>query len=193
MQRALIAGEKEMGVTIIQMDAGIDTGDMLCIKKTPVTEADNFETMHDRLAQLGAQALLETIEAIENGTVCAIPQDHAQMTYAAKIEKSDCLLDFSESAVALWNRIRGLSPVPLSFAYHNGAILKIVQACVAKEKGRYGTAGEVIALEKDRIEVACGEGSLYLLCVVPQGKGKMSAGDFVRGRKIALGDCLTKI
>ena len=113
------------------------------------------------------------------------------MTYAAKIEKSDCLLDFSHDATALWNRIRGLSPVPLAFTYLHGAVFKIVAASVGQVDGVHGEIGTVISLGKDFIEVACGQGSLQLLTVVPQGKGKMSAGDFIRGRKIAVGDRFT--
>ncbi len=188
IQRAILNGEPEMGVTIMQMDPGIDTGDMLNVKRTSLTDTDNFETMHDRLAALGAQALLETLEAIQTGTLRAEKQDDSQMSYAAKIEKSDCLLQFEKDATALWNQVRGLSPVPLSYTYLNGGVFKIVQASVVKENGQYGLPGTVLSVDKGVIEVACGEGTLALLTVVPQGKGKMSSADFIRGRKIAVGD-----
>ncbi len=190
IQRAMMNGEAEMGVTIMQMDPGIDTGDMLTVKRTPFAAEDDFETMHDRLADLGAKALLETLEAMQKGTLQAEKQDDSQMTYAAKIEKSDCLLHFEQDATTLWNQIRALSPVPLAFTYLNGSVLKVVRAQVEKKEGQYGAAGTVLSLDKGVIEVACGNGTLALQCVVPQGKGKMSGADFIRGRKITCGDQL---
>jgi len=190
MQRALMAGEDTVGVTIMQMDAGLDTGDMLKVKTTPVSESDDLERIHDRLAELGSQALLEVLSEIEKGCVIAQKQEDSHSTYAAKIEKADCLLDFTRSATELFWQIRALSPAPLAFTYHNGEIFKIVQAKVEKEQGAFAAAGTVIALENGQITVACGRGTLSLLRVLPQGKGRMSAADYIRGRKIACGDVL---
>lgn len=190
IQRALMNGDATVGVTMMQMAQGLDTGDMLSVLTTDVTEEDNFESVHDRLAALGAKGLLELLPQIENGTVKPQKQEESQATYAAKIEKSDCVVDFCTDAKTVAQKIRALSPVPLAFAYHNGTILKFT-AAYAKETNSNQACGSVVALEKNAIAVACQSGTLYLTGVVPQGKGKMSAGDFIRGRKIQVGDRLT--
>ena len=190
MQRALMAGEDTVGVTIMQMDVGLDTGDMLKVKTTPVAENDDLESIHDRLADLGAQALLEVLCEIEAGKCTPQKQDDALSTYAAKIEKADCLLDFSRSARELFWQIRALSPVPLAFTHQNGEIFKVVWARVVEDHGAHANPGTVLSLDHDEITVACGVGTLALLRVLPQGKGRMSAADYIRGRKIAKGDIL---
>ncbi len=190
IQRALMNGDDELGITIMQMEEGLDTGDMLKTLTTPITEEDNFESVHDRLAQLGAQGLLRVLTQFEKGTAEPKQQDASQSTYAAKIEKSDCILDFSHTAKELFYQIRALSPIPLAFAYHNGAILKLTSARATAQKSD-ALPGTVIALANDVISVACQEGTLEISGVVPQGKGRMSAGDFIRGRKIQIGDRLT--
>jgi len=192
MQRAIMDGCAKTGITTMYMDVGLDTGDMLLTRTCPIGDDDNFETVHDRLAALGAATLLETLAELRAGTLTARKQDDAQSTYAAKIEKEDCLLDFSQSARTLHNRIRGLSPIPLAFTHTaDGKLLKILQAHPGTLSPKAGTLpGTVIALDGEEITVACGEGSIAFLSVLPEGKGRMSAGDFIRGRKIAVGDRL---
>ena len=117
-----------------------------------------------------------------------IKQDDSLATYAAKIEKEDCVLDFSQSAKAVHDRVRGLSPFPLSFTHTpDGKMLKVVASEPAEGKG---TPGEVISVKNGRITVACGEGAVDLLTVLPEGKKRMSAADFINGRKISVGDLL---
>ncbi len=190
IQRALMAGEETVGVTIMQMDAGLDTGDMLKVKTTLVTDSDDLERVHDRLAELGAQAMAEVLDELAVGKTQPKKQDHAQMTYAAKIEKADCLLDFTRSATELFWQVRALSPAPLAFTYHNGEIFKVVQARVVDADQRSADPGTVVSLEDGQITVACGSGLLAFIRVLPQGKGRMSASDYIRGRKIACGDRL---
>ena len=190
MQRAIMEGEEETGVTVMYMDEGLDTGDILTVEKFPIGPTDDFEAIHDRSAEVGACLLSETIEKIENGTVERTKQDDSLATYAKKVEKEDCKLDFTLSAKNLDFIIRGVTPIPGAFAYLNGKMLKINKATPIKGKG---CAGEVIAVSdkgEGSITVACGEGALLVTCVIPEGKGKMTAGDFVRGRKIAVGDIL---
>ena len=148
-------------------------------------------TLHDKLAVCGAKTLVDTVNAIKNGEMVREKQDDSLANYAAKIEKSDCKIDFSVSAREVHNRIRGLSPIPLSFTHTpDGKLLKVVLAKMGdKNKDGNHTPGEVISLDGG-IEVACGKGSVVLLTVVPEGKGKMGAADFIRGRKVALGDIL---
>ena len=192
MQRAIIDGCTTTGITTMYMAEGLDTGDMLLKREVEIGEDDNFEDIHDRLGACGAQTLLDTVAALRAGTLVPEQQDDALANYAAKIEKADCLLDFSQSAKSLHDRIRGLSPIPLAFTHTpDGKLLKIVAsrrsdvAVPATAK-----AGEVISTDGDAITVATGEGALALLSVLPEGKGRMSAADFIRGRKIAPGDVL---
>ena len=130
MQRAIIDGKKVTGITTMLMADGIDTGDMLLKAEVPINEDDNFEVIHDRLAECGANLLIETVEKLEKGEITPEKQDDSLATHAAKIEKSDCLLDFSKDATVLHNLIRGLSPIPLSFTHTpDGKLLKVVAAC----------------------------------------------------------------
>ena len=190
MQRAIIEGKSETGVTIMYMEKGLDTGDMLLVEKCPINENDNFEDIHDRLSTLGASALIRVVEDIKAGRTERVKQDDLLATYAAKIEKSDCALDFNKSAKEVHDLIRGLSPIPLSFTKTpDGKLLKVLESRVFDNEKVLGKVGEVISVGDD-IRVACGKGALSLLRVLPEGKGRMSAADFVRGRKIKVGDIL---
>ena len=190
MQRAIIDGKSETGITTMYMADGIDTGDMLLKEVVKIESTDNFEDIHDKLGACGAKLLVKTLEGLEKGEIQRIPQDHALATHAAKITKEDCLIDFSKSAKEVHDLIRGLSPIPLSFTHTpDGKLLKIVAAQVAENDGALGKAGEVLSVDNG-ITVACGKGAVRLLRVLPEGKPKMDADAFVRGRKIALGDIL---
>ncbi len=189
MQRAIIDGESVTGITTMYMDVGLDTGDMIFKSEFAIEEHHNFEDVHDGLASLGASLLIETVDAIKEGRAPREKQNDGDMTYATKIEKSDCLIDFSKSAKEVHNLIRGLSPIPLAFTHTpDGKLLKVISARVS-EKICEGDPGTVISLEGG-ISVKCGDGAIELLRVLPEGKGRMDAADFIRGRKIALGDIL---
>ncbi len=189
MQRAVMAGERETGVTTMKMDAGLDTGDILLTEKFPIGDEDTFETVHDTSAAIGGALLCKTLAALEDGTVSPIPQNHAEATYAEKITKEDCALDFSLPSSVLHARIRGLSPIPLAFTrMPNGKLLKVVSATLTEGRG---VPGEILRAEKDGVAVACGEGALLLRTVLPEGKGRMSAADLARGRALLVGDILS--
>ena len=191
MQRAIMEGQSETGITTMMMDVGLDTGDMLFVGKVAIEENDNFETIHDKLGVCGAETLLDTIKVLREGTLTRTKQDDSLATYAAKIEKSDCLIDFTKSAMEVHNQIRGLSPIPLAFTYTpDGKMLKIPTTEVAKREGTLAPAGTVLSLAGGKIEVACGTGSIFVLSVLPEGKKRMAAADFINGRKIAVGDVL---
>ncbi len=190
MQRAIINGERVTGVTIMYMAEGVDTGDIITAEAFPIGPEDDFEAIHDRSAEVGARLLVKTVSALADGSASRTPQDDSLATHAAKIEKEDCKIDFTRSAETLDCAIRGVTPIPGAFAYHKGKMLKIYKAKPVSGNGR---AGEVIALDSKgsgSFTVACGEGALAVYGVIPEGKGRMSAGDFVRGRKIELGDIL---
>jgi methionyl-tRNA formyltransferase len=191
MQRAIIDGKRETGITTMLMAAGLDTGDMLLKETVEIGEDDNFEDIHDRLSAVGASLLIKTLEGLEAGEIVPEAQDDSKSTYAAKIEKSDCAIDFSLDAKVLHDKIRGLSPIPLSFTHTpDGKLLKIAKSKLYDaEKTVKCLPGTVIEVGED-IKVACGKGVISLLTVLPEGKGRMSAADFVRGRKINVGDVL---
>lgn len=192
IQRAIMDGETVTGITTMYMEEGLDTGDMLLTEEIPIGKADDFGSIHDRMAEVGGRLLCQTVRALETGTAVRRKQDDAAATYAGKIEKADCHLDLTRSAKALDPYIRGLSPIPLSFVRcPDGKMLKIVRAEVASGEGE---PGQVLALD-DRgeggIYVACGEGALVLREIVPEGKGKMRAADFIRGRRLHVGEVLS--
>ena len=191
MQRAIMAGEKTVGVTTMKMAKGMDTGDMYLKAEMPLTTDDNFETVHDKLADMGAQILVHTLRGLEAGTLKAHPQDEALATHAAKIEKADCLLSFDKSAREVFFYARGLTPIPLPFAYLKGKMIKFTSLTLAKEEGVWGSPGEVISLDDGKITVACATGALVIDGVLPEGKKNMASSDFVRGRGIAVGDMFT--
>ncbi|MBR3965803.1 MAG: methionyl-tRNA formyltransferase [Clostridia bacterium] len=189
MQRAIIDGEKITGITTMYMDVGLDTGDMIYKEEFVIEDEHDFEDVHDGLAALGAALLLKTVNDIKEEKAPREKQNDAEMTYAAKIEKADCLIDFGKSAREIHDLIRGLSPIPLSFTHTpDGKLLKVLKARVSAFKGE-GVVGEVISLDGG-ITVKCGDGAIELLRVLPEGKGRMDASDFIRGRKIAIGDLL---
>lgn len=190
MQRAIMCGESETGVTVMYMNEGLDTGDIVDVKSFPIGPDDDFEAIHDRSAEVGGELLSKVIRDIECGNMKRTPQNDADATYAAKIEKEDCKVDFTKDAKTLDFIIRGVTPIPGAFCYHNGKMLKIVKA---KPVSGEGVPGKVMALDASgdgAITVATGCGSLKILKLKPEGKGIMSAGDYIRGRKIALADIL---
>ncbi len=190
MQRAIMEGEKETGVTIMYMAEGLDTGDIISVEKFPILPLDDFEAIHDRSAEVGSKLLSETIEKIYRGEAERIQQDDSLACYASKVEKEDCKVDFTLPAKKLDCIIRGVTPIPGAFCYHNGKMLKINKATPVSGKG---TPGQVIDLSdkgEGYVTVACSEGALKITVLIPEGKGKMTAGDFARGRKIAIGDIL---
>ncbi len=190
MQRAVMAGETVTGVTSMYMAEGMDTGDMLLTETVAVAPDDNFEDVHDKLGEAGARVLLRTLDAAKRGELHPIPQNDADATYAAKIEKAECLVDWTWDAARLHDKIRGLSPFPLAYTtLPGGKLLKIVRAH-PEEAEASAPAGTVIAADKGGIRVACGRGVLVLETATPEGKKAQSAADLVNGRQIAAGDKL---
>jgi len=192
MQRAIMAGETETGVTIMYMDAGLDTGDMIIKKTTPISDTDTLETVHDRLAEIGAEALVDTVRMIAEGKPLPREKQNGEAaTYAAKIEREDAKLDFARTARELDRQIRALTPIPYAyFTRADGATVKVLSARVTAGRG---TPGTVLALSdsgEGYIRVACGDGALDLIAIKPEGKGAMTAAEYLRGRKLAVGEAL---
>ena len=191
MQRAIMEGKQITGVTTMQMDVGLDTGDMLLKGEIEIAENDNFETVHDKLGACGAKVMMQTLDALKKGTLTPVKQDDSLANYAAKIEKEDCVIDFAKSAKEVHDQIRGLSPIPLAFTHTpDGKMLKVIAAEVS-DLSFDATPGTVLSLADGKITVATANGAVALLTVLPEGKKRMSAADFINGRKINVGDVLS--
>ena len=186
IQRAIIDGDAETGVSVMKMDVGLDTGDVMLVERVPILENDNFESVHDKLAVAGCTGLLKAIDLFKRGEESFTPQGE-DFTYAEKITKADCVIDFTKSANEVHNRIRGLSPIPVAFTKTpDGKLLKVTRSHVARGKGE---PGKVIDLNGG-ITVACGDGAVVFEEVIPEGKGRMDACAYINGRKLNLGDIL---
>lgn len=191
IQRSVMDGKKITGVTTMYMDKGLDTGDILLKREYEIGENTTCGEAFDDLAKMGAELLLETLDAIESGNVSSVKQEENGATYAEKITKEECKVSFDGSSVNVHNKIRGLYPFPGAFCMHNGKILKLCQSRISKEEKDGAKIGEVISLSKDGICIKCKSGAILLTKLKPEGKGEMSAFDLINGRKIALGDILS--
>ena len=188
IQRAIMDGDTKTGVSIMKMDIGLDTGDVILVKEVSIEENDNFENVHDKLVLAGSQGLLEAIELFDASSATFTKQGD-NFTYAEKITKADCLVDFSASLENVHNKIRGLSSIPLAFTkLPDGKLLKITRAHKTIENYS-GKCGEIVSLNGG-IFVKCSDGTIVLDEIIPEGKGKMSAQAFINGRKISEGDIL---
>ena len=181
IQWSIIDGEKTTGVTTMYMGEGLDTGDMILKKETPIGENETYGELHDRLAVIGAQALVETVELLEQGKAPREKQDDALSCYAPMLDKKIAKLDFAQPATKLHDLIRGLSPWPVAHTTFEGKLLKVHRAVVAQAQGDCGPAGKV--LDSKKLIVACGSGALELQQVQLEGGKRISGEDFMRGRK----------
>lgn len=189
IQRAILAGDSETGITIMQMDEGLDTGAMLLKKSCIIGAYDTAQALHDKLAILGAQAIIEVLSKLDQDSLAGMAQDASQATYAAKLVKAEAELDWTQSAAHLERAIRAYNPVPVAYSALHGTTIKIWQARMA-ESGQ-GDAGTVLAVDKHGIQVACGQGALCLEVLQrPNGKS-LPASQFVQGFMIKVGDRFT--
>lgn len=190
IQRVILEGEAKTGITIMQMDAGIDTGDILYQKEIPIENDDDYETLSDKLSALGGQAIVEAMELLTQGKLTATPQDDSLSCYAPLISKEMGKLDFSKSAISIDRQIRSMTPWPSAFTKWKGKQLKVWKAVPEKGSEKAATPGEVTEVTKDSFAVATGEGSLRILELQLEGKKRMNTHDFLLGVKIAPGDVL---
>lgn len=186
IQYAIMNGETETGVTTMWMDSTLDTGDMLLKRVVPIAEDDTTGTLTPRLAQAGAELLVETLDLLAKGRCPRTRQDHALATFAPPIKAEDSLIRWDESAVRCRNRIRAMSPQPGAFATLNGRRVKLWQARAIP--GGTGEPGLVRAVTKEGVEVGAGEGTLVLTEVQPENSRRMGAADWARGARITPGD-----
>lgn len=187
IQWSIIDGDEKTGVTIQQMDVGLDTGDILAVKEVEIASDETGGSLFDKLAVAGADLIVETLPLIEEGKITPVPQDESLSTYAKKLSKDMGLIDWNMPAVAIERLIRGCSPWPSSYSNIGGKSLKIWKAAVTDTKS---TPGEVSEVTKESITIGCGEGSLVVEELQLEGKKRMSVHDFLLGYHINVGDKL---
>ena len=179
IQRAIWAGDQQTCVTIMQMDEGLDTGDMLHISHLPIDSAETSASLYTKLAELGPDALINTINRLAKGEITPEPQNDADANYAKKLSKDEANIDWSMDAEQIERNIRAFNPWPVCFTQMRGNTVKIYQASVVEQSG---AAGTVLASDKNGIVVACGKHALSISELQPQGKKPMAINDFLNGR-----------
>ncbi len=185
--RALMAGEAETGVSIMQVERTMDAGPILLQRRTPIGAAEDLGTLTARLAALGADALSEAVRLIAAGRAVWTPQDDAGATDAPKLTDADCRLVLAGDPIALANRTRGLAPEPGAYLVVGGRRVRLL---AAEPRTGTGAAGEVLGVEDKALVMGTGAGALALLLVQPEGKRRMTGAEFARGRRLTRGDTL---
>lgn len=189
IQSAIMNGDAETGVTIMKMDVGLDTGDILTQQRTAIVASDNAATLHDRLAQIGAELLVTTIVDFTSGRITPTPQAHDQATHVSKLRKEDGRIQWSQPAVQIWNRIRAFTPWPGAFtnlpSQKKLGSIKLWQAEVISASG---PAGAIYSADKSGIVVGCGVDALRILSLQREGGRRMTAAEFIAGNPLAVGD-----
>lgn len=183
IQRALLAGDRETGISIMQMDAGLDTGPVLMRKALPIAADEDAGTLHDKLAALGARVIVQALSEVRSGRARAEPQPSEGVTYAPKIDKRETRLDWSKHAIELERAVRAYRPAPGAFAMLEGEPIKIWRAQALPQEAEPGS----LRVDGERLVAGCGEGSLGVLELQRAGGRRLSAADFLRGRALPRG------
>jgi methionyl-tRNA formyltransferase len=189
IQRAILAGDAETGVSIMQMDSGLDTGPVLLERRIPIERTATSGALHERLARLGAEALLEALREIAAGTARPRPQPDRGVTYAAKIAKPEAVIDWRASALAIERQVHAFNPWPGAETRFEGEPLRVLGAQAEAGAGP-GEPGTIIAIRRDALLVRCGEGQLALTEVQRPGRKPLAAGDFVNAARLISGQRL---
>lgn len=184
IQWAIINGERETGLTTFILNEEMDAGDILLQERVPISDEDTAGTLHDKLAELGPDLVLRTLEGLEKGTLIPRPQDHSQATFAPKIESTLGQIDWSQPARKIFNLIRGLNLSPGAYTFWEGQRLKLYASRVVPSSSIFPPG---CVIDSERLIVRCGEDALELTEVQPAGKRRMSGRDFVNGYKIRIG------
>jgi len=186
IQWAIANGERRTGITIIKMDEGMDTGDILLAQEVEIGDDDTAQSLHDRLAQVGANLIIKALDQLNRGTLRPIPQDHREATYAPLLKKEDGLIDWSQDARDIFNRIRGFNPWPGAFTYLRGFKLKIFGAKIIPGEVRE-RAGKVVQSGPEGVKVTTGKDYLLIKEVQLEGRKRMSIREFLIGNEIPPG------
>ena len=188
IHRAIINGDEQTGITVMQMDAGLDTGPMLLQESCVIGLNETTGQLHDRLAKLGAECLVKSVSQIEGGRVEATPQPEMGMTYAKKVEKSEARIVWDNPALAINRQIRGLNPVPMAYSFLSGERIKIVGSQLS-DVPVDAAPGEVVKVDPSGLSVATGDGVLVLTQLQPAGSKSMAVRDFLNSRQLVVGQC----
>ncbi len=188
IHRAIEAGDTETGITIMQMDEGLDTGDMLLTERTPITPADTTATLHDRLAAMGGRLIVDALRKLAQRSLPATPQPADGVTYAAKIAKDEAPLDFSLPAAVLLRRIHAFNPFPGAVVHAGELAIKVWDARISADGGQ---PGQVLAVDAEGITVACAEGALVFTELQKPGGKRLPAAAFLQGFPMTTGQVLT--
>ncbi len=186
IQRAIEAGDDVSGVTVMQMDEGLDTGDMLLIQPVPITKSTTGESLHDELSVESARLILEALRAVSGGFAKPQKQPEEGVTYAKKLEKAESQIDWTQSAIEIEQRIRAFTPWPGTWFAKGKNRIKVIKAELVDKSGEAGTR-----LDTDGLVIACGDGALKLVTVQRSGKGATDAESFLRGFDIPVGEKLS--
>lgn len=189
IQRCIIDGEDKTGVTIMYMEKGLDTGDMILKKEVEITREDNYESLHDKLANIGTIALKEALKLIENGNFTREKQNDELSNYAPMIDKETAKIDWSKSAEDIFNLVRGLYPYPKAYTTYDAKLFKICKAEVTDKKSN-SKFGEITNVYKDSFEVECGDFNLKVTKIQTEGKKEMEVSDYLKGNIIEKGKIL---
>jgi methionyl-tRNA formyltransferase len=184
IHRALLARDAETGVTIMRLDAGLDTGPTLLERRRPIGTKETAGDLHDALAELGAAALIEAIDGLARGTLTAKPQPSQGVTYAAKIDKSEARIDWTQSVADIDARVRAFNPWPIAETRLAGEVLRLHRAGVAEPEGVHGAPGTLLGVGADGVRVACGTGVLAIRELQRAGKRPVSARDFANAMRL---------
>jgi len=184
IQRAILAGDAETGVCIMQMDAGLDTGPVLLRRAIPIAATDTADTLHDKLKVLGAALIVETLAALPTQNITALSQPATGVTYAEKLKKEEAEIDWSKSAIEIERKIRAFNPFPIAQTHWNGTPLRIWRAEVVMNESGFQSPGCVMHSDADGIVVACGEGALRISELQKAGGKRLNAEAFLAGNKI---------
>jgi methionyl-tRNA formyltransferase len=187
IHRAIEAGDRETGVTIMQMDAGLDTGAMLLAERLSIAADDTTATLHDKLAALGGRLVVEALELAACGGLRPVPQPAEGVSYAHKIEKAEAAVDWSQPADAIARRIRAFDPFPGATAQVGGETVKLWRAAAVMQGRGSAAPGTIVAIDAHGIGVACGEGRLEITELQRAGGKRLPAGDFLRGFPLEAG------
>lgn len=185
IQQSVLNGDKVTGITTMLMDAGLDTGDILLTEETEIGENETSGELFDRLAVLGGELILKTLSALEKGEITPQRQDESLATHTSKIDKSLCPIDFSKSAFEVHNKVRGLNPWPVATTKICRKNVKVYSTKLCPKSGK---SGEVLSTKP--LVVACGEKSVEILELQPEGKKRMTADAFLAGHKLEIGDII---
>jgi methionyl-tRNA formyltransferase len=186
IQRALLAGDAITGVTIMRMEAGLDTGPMLTSRRTDIGPTDTAKTLHDRLANMGAELIDESLHAMSSGLVREVAQPAEGVTYAAKIDKSEALIQWQQSAEHIQRQVRAFNPWPVAQTQLNGQQLRVwdAEAIAAPRLGRESMPGTVLSATHEGVDVVCGSGILRILRLQLAGRKPLAAAQFLQGQRL---------